>query len=63
VGSVALNLSLEEHHALSRAATEAVQQLDKILDAGMWDERRTDGVESAPRSILDHFRQHRFSEN
>ena len=63
LGSLALSLSQEEHHALSRAATEAVEQLDKILDTGMWDEDRADGGESAPRSILEHFRQHRFSEN
>ena len=64
LGSLTLTLSLEEYHALSRAVQEAVAQLDKILDAGMWDEREADESESAPpTSILERFRQHRFSEN
>ena len=64
LGSLTLALSLEEYHALSRVAQEAVAQLDMILDAGMWDEREADGSESArPTSILDRFRQHRFSDN
>jgi hypothetical protein len=63
LGSLTLALSLEEYHALSRAAQEAVAQLDKILDAGIWDDPGPDGVESTPPSILERFRQHRFSDN
>jgi hypothetical protein len=64
LGSLTLTLSLEEYQALGRAAQEAVVQLDKILDAGMWDEREADATESAPpTSILERFRQHRFSDN
>ena len=63
LGSITLPLSLEEYYALSRAAGEAVAQLDKILDAGMWDQREAGEVQSAPPSILERFRQHRFSEN
>jgi hypothetical protein len=63
LGSITLALSLEEYHALSRAAGEAVVQLDKILDAGMWDQREAGEVQSAPPSILERFRQHRFSDN
>ena len=64
LGSLKLTLSLEEYQALNRAAQEAVAQLDKILDAGMWDERGPDESEPAPpTSILERFRQHRFSDN
>ena len=45
---------------LVRAVREAVEQLDKILDAGMWDEGEP---EDAPPTIIEHFRRHRFSEN
>jgi hypothetical protein len=62
--SLTLTLSVEEYRALSRLAQEAVAQLDKILDAGMWDERDANGPESArPTSLLERFRQHRFSDN
>ena len=64
LGSLTLTLSLEEYHALGRAAQEAVAQLDKILDAGMWDQRGSDESEiTPPPSILERFRQHRFSDN
>ena len=63
LGPFSLTLTLIEFYTFERAIQEAVQQLDKILDAGIWDEDRAEATGSAPRSILEHFRQHRFSEN
>jgi len=60
LGSVRLALSPDEFHAFGWAVQEAVEQLDKILDAGMWDEKEP---EDAPPTIIEHFRRHRFSEN
>ena len=60
LGSVRLALSPDEFHAFGKAVQEAVEQLDKILDAGMWDENEP---EDAPPTIIEHFRRHRFSEN
>lgn len=63
LGSLALKLSQDEYHVLAGAVQKAVEQLDKILDAGMWDEPGSDEVGPAPPSILERFRQHRFSDN
>jgi hypothetical protein len=63
LGSLTLAVSQGEYQALSTAAREAVEQLDKILDAGMWDEPKSDEPEETPPSILDRFHRHRFSEN
>ena len=60
LGSLGLALSPDEFHALGEAVQEAVEQLDTILDAGMWDEGET---EDDPPTIIDHFRRHRFSKN
>ena len=60
LGSLRLALSPKDFHAFGRAAQEAVEQLDKILDAGMWDQEE---AEDAPPTIVEHFRRHRFSEN
>ena len=60
LGSLRMALSPKEFHAFGRAMQKAVEQLDKILDAGMWNEKEP---EDAPPTILEHFRRHRFSEN
>jgi hypothetical protein len=60
LGSLRLALSVDDFHALDMAVQEAVEQLDKILDAGMWDEGEP---EDTPPTIIEHFRRHRFSEN
>ena len=60
LGSLKLVLSPDEVQALGGAVQEAVQQLDQILEAGMWDD---DEPEDAPPTIIEHFRRHRFSEN
>jgi hypothetical protein len=60
LGSLRLALSPDDFRALGRAVRQAVEQLDKILDAGMWDEGEP---EDAPPTIIEHFRRHRFSEN
>ena len=60
LGSLRLALSRNDFHAFGRAVREAVEQLDEILDAGMWDETEP---EDAPPTIIEHFRRHRFSEN
>jgi hypothetical protein len=62
-GSLSLAVSPKEYLALHTAVEEAVEQLDKILDAGMWDQPGTEEPEDVPPSILERFRQHRFSEN
>jgi hypothetical protein len=60
LGSLRLALSPEDLHAFDRAVRQAVEQLDDILDAGVWDEGES---EDAPPTIIEHFRRHRFSEN
>jgi hypothetical protein len=60
LGSLRLSISTAEFQALGGAVQEAVEQLDKILDAGMWDESEP---EDAPPTIIEHFRRHRFSDN
>ncbi|MFN2184093.1 MAG: hypothetical protein ACK2UU_08880 [Anaerolineae bacterium] len=63
LGSLTLVVSPNEYEALSMAAQEAVEQLDKILDAGMWDVPESEEPEETPPGILERFRRHRFSEN
>jgi hypothetical protein len=63
LGSLTLALSPNEYQALSVAVLEAVEQLDKILDAGMWNEPEAEDADDAPPSILERVRRHRFSEN
>jgi hypothetical protein len=60
LGSLRLALSPKDFHAFGRAVQEAVEQLDKIIDAGMWDQEE---AEDAPPTIVEHFRRNRFSEN
>lgn len=60
LGSLKLALSPDDFHALGQAVQEGAEQLDRILDAGMWDEAEP---REAPPTIVEHFRQHRFSEN
>ena len=60
LASLRLAFSLDDFLALARGVQEAVEQLDKILDAGMWDEKEP---EDAPPTIIEHFRRNRFSEN
>jgi hypothetical protein len=60
VGPFRLALSPDEFQAFGRVVQEAVEQLDKILDSGIWDE---DASEDVPPSILERFRQHSFSDN
>jgi hypothetical protein len=60
VGSLRLALSPNEFQTLGRAVQEAVDQLDKILDAGMWDEKEP---AAAPPTILEHLRRYHFSDN
>lgn len=62
-GSLSLAISPNEYLALHKAVKEAVEQLDKVLDAGMWDQPETEEPEDVPPSILERFRRHRFSEN
>ena len=60
LGSLKLVISPDDFRALARAVQEAVEQLDEILDAGIWDEQEP---ADPPPTIVEHFRQHRFSEN
>ena len=60
LGSLRLDIAPNDLRALSRAVQEAVEQLDEILDAGIWDQEEP---EDAPLTIIEHFRRHRFSEN
>lgn len=60
LGPLKLVLSLNELREFGQAAQAAVQQLDKILDSGMWDEEEP---ADAPPSILERLRGHSFSEN
>ena len=60
LGTLKLAISSEEFRALAGAVQEAVEQLDEILDAGIWDREEP---EEAPLTIVEHFRRHRFSEN
>ena len=60
LGPATLAISSEEFRALAGAVQEAVEQLDEILDAGIWDREEP---EEAPLTIVEHFRRHRFSEN
>lgn len=60
LGPLRLVLSPNEFHEFDRVVQQALEQLDKILDAGMWDQEE---AEDAPPTILEHFRRHRFSEN
>lgn len=60
LGSVKLAISPQDLRALAGAVQEAVEQLDEILESGIWDREEP---EEAPLTIIEHFRQHRFSEN
>ena len=60
LGSLKLALSPDDVQALGAAVHKAVQQLDQILEAGMWDD---DEAEDAPPTIIEHLHRHRFSEN
>ena len=60
LGSLKLAISQDDLRALGGAVQEAVEQLDEILDAGMWDEEEP--ADPSP-TIIEHFRRHRFSEN
>ena len=60
LGPLKLAISSEEFRALAGVVQEAVEQLDEILDAGIWDREEP---EEAPLTIMEHFRRHRFSEN
>jgi len=60
LGAVKLAISYKDFRALAEAVQEAVEQLDEILDSGIWD-REEPG--EAPLTIIEHFRRHRFSEN
>ena len=60
LGSLRLDISPDDLRALSGAVQEAVEQLDEILDAGIWNEEEPEDV---PLTIVEHFRRHRFSEN
>lgn len=60
LGSLKLAISQDDLRALGGAVQEAVEQLDEILDAGMWDEEEP---ADPPPTIIEHFRRHRFSEN
>ena len=60
LGPVKLTVSSEEFRALVGAVQEAVEQLDEILNSGIWDREEP---EDAPLTIVEHFRRHRFSEN
>ena len=60
LGTLKLAISSEEFRALAGAVQEAVEQLDEILDAGIWDREEP---EEPPLTIVEHFRRHRFSEN
>ena len=60
LGSVKLALSAQDFRALAKAVREAVEQLDEILESGIWDREEP---EEAPLTIIEHFRRHRFSEN
>jgi hypothetical protein len=60
LGSLRLDISPDDFRALSGAVQEALEQLDEILDSGIWDEEQP---EDPPPTIVEHFRRHRFSDN
>jgi len=58
VGPLSLLLSTGELEDLARAARDAVERLDKILDSGVWDEEEAD-----PPAGAHPFRRFPFSTN
>jgi hypothetical protein len=60
LGPVKLAISSKDFRALDGAVREAVEQLDEILESGIWDREEP---KEAPPTIIEHFRRHRFSEN